>query len=223
MTRMDLPSKGSPTSASAAKKSYHHGNLREALVEAAIELIGEEGAQFQLRAVARKAGVSPAAPYRHFRDKADLLQCAAEEVARRLVETTEAELQKAGDDPMLQFQAQGVAFVKFAVAHPAHFRVINLPEVAARFDEHVHRLTGGKDLVQEVIRASRDAGRLGVQNPAAVQLAAKALVYGLARMLVDGHTGDTLPTVEEAERIAQTVTGILGVGLLPRPRPAGIK
>ncbi len=163
-----------------ASRGYHHGNLRQALVDAAVAIIGEEGAAgFQLRAVARRAGVSPAAPYRHFRDKADLLAEVGAEGARRL-------------------------------------RVLNLPEVASRFDDDLRQLMGDRDLLAEAIRESDEAGQLAAQSRATVALAARSITYGLARLMVDGHLGPKLPTVEEAERAAYAVTELLGVGLLRR-------
>jgi AcrR family transcriptional regulator len=200
-----------------SSRGYHHGNLRQALLDAAVAIIGEEGAGgFHLRAVARRAGVSPAAPYRHFRDKADLLAEVGSEVAHRLAESMKRELDKAPNNPLEQFRAQGIAFVKFAVQHPDHFRVLNLPEVAARFDDDLHALMGDRNLLEEAIHESERAGQLTAENKATVALAARSITYGLARLMVDGHLGRELPTVEEAEQAAYAVTHLLGVGLLPR-------
>ncbi len=160
--------------------------------------------------------MSPAAPYRHFRDKADLLAEVGAEVARRLADTMKHELEKAPQSPIEQFRAQGIAFVKFAVQHPAHFRVLNLPEVASRFDDDLRQLMGDRDLLAEAIRESDEAGQLAAQSRATVALAARSITYGLARLMVDGHLGPKLPTVEEAERAAYAVTELLGVGLLRR-------
>ena len=201
------------------ERAYHHGNLRQALLDAAIEIIGEEGAAgFQLRAVARRAGVSPAAPYRHFRDKADLLAEVGTEVARELAAKMKEEVAAAASgSPIDRFRAQGVAFVKFAVARPAHFRVLNLPEVARRYHDEVGLLMGSENLLADAVKVTRDAGQLHAgANDATVVLTARSTIYGLARMLVDGHLGDELPSEEEAERLAVAVTSVLGHGLIPR-------
>jgi len=206
-----------PAPSTGRSKPYHHGNLRAALIEAAIEIIGEEGGiGFQLRAVARRAGVSPAAPYRHFRDKADLLNSVADDVANRFLQVTEFEVAKAGEAPLAQMQAQGVAFMKFAVSHPAHFRVMNQPSIAQGFDDRLQALTGGKNLLDEAIVASGAAGKLLNENPAMVNLAARSMIAGLAHLLVSQNQRETLPTVEEAEELALAMTNMLGLGIIPR-------
>src|SRR5947199_7987567 len=100
-------------------RGYHHGNLKEALVRAALELIAEKGAAgFTFADAARFAGVSPAAPYRHFRDRDDLLA----DVARRGFERFEAALARAWDngrpEPLAAFERVGKAYLAFARAEP---------------------------------------------------------------------------------------------------------
>src|ERR1700745_3875562 len=101
-------------------RGYHHGNLREALVRAALELIAQKGpAGFTFAEAARWAGVSPAAPYRHFRDRDALLG----DVARRGMERFEAALAAAYDggqpDPATAFDRVGKVYLKFARSEPA--------------------------------------------------------------------------------------------------------
>lgn len=104
------------------RDSYHHGNLREALVDAARELIAERGpAGFSFAEVARSAGVSPAAPYRHFRDRGALVA----EVARRGFDLFTADLGRAWNngrpDPRRAFEACGRAYLAFARREPAYY------------------------------------------------------------------------------------------------------
>ena len=104
------------------RRGYHHGNLREALVEAALELIGAKGpAGFTFAEAARHAGVSPAAPYRHFRDRDALLA----EVASRGFQRFEEQLAAAWDEgrPSLAiaFDRLGKAYLVFARSEPAYF------------------------------------------------------------------------------------------------------
>ncbi|MFN3867733.1 MAG: TetR/AcrR family transcriptional regulator [Hyphomicrobiaceae bacterium] len=104
------------------RKGYHHGNLREALVRAAMKLISEKGpAGFTFAEAARAAGVSPAAPYRHFRDRDALLA----DVARRGFETFATALERAWDDgrptPRAAFDRVGRAYLDFARREPALF------------------------------------------------------------------------------------------------------
>src|SRR3954470_4570800 len=96
------------------RRGYHHGNLREALVRAALELIAEKGAAgFTFADAARWAGVSPAAPYRHFRDRDELMSA----VTRGGFELFEAALKRAWDDgkpnPSTAFERLGKAYLKF--------------------------------------------------------------------------------------------------------------
>ena len=105
-----------------AHRGYHHGNLREALVRAALDLIAEKGpAGFTFAEAARSAGVSPAAPYRHYRDRDDLIA----DVARRGFERFEGELTKAWNDgrpdPLTAFERMGKAYISFARAEPAYY------------------------------------------------------------------------------------------------------
>jgi AcrR family transcriptional regulator len=103
-------------------RGYHHGNLKEALVRAALELIAQKGpAGFTFAEAARWAGVSPAAPYRHFRDRDELMA----DVARRGFELFEAALRRAWDegrpDPSTAFENLGKAYLEFARKEPAYY------------------------------------------------------------------------------------------------------
>src|SRR6202045_3333915 len=103
-------------------RAYHHGNLKEALIQAALDLIAQKGpAGFTFAEAARTAGVSPAAPYRHFRDRDDLLV----DVARRGFDLFAQELAGAWDDgrpePMSAFQRVGRAYLPFARSEPAYY------------------------------------------------------------------------------------------------------
>src|SRR6202162_2664563 len=104
------------------RRGYHHGNLREALIRAALNLIAEKGpAGFTFADAARSAGVSSAAPYRHFRDRDALIA----DVARRGFELFETHLEKAWNDgrpePFAAFEALGRAYLAFARDEPAYY------------------------------------------------------------------------------------------------------
>src|SRR2546423_15610177 len=109
-----------------AKRAYHHGNLRPVLVKATLRAIAEDGPEgFTLRDVARRAGVSPAAPYNHFADKDALLAAVAGECVDRLAATIEAAVAEATDDALDRFRHVGIAGVPVAAAHPEHFRAMS--------------------------------------------------------------------------------------------------
>lgn len=204
-----------------AKRAYHHGNLRSALVQAALRAIAEEGPDgFTLRGVARRAGVSPAAPYRHFKDKDELLAAVAGECADRLAQmVVEAVAEAPPDDPLGQFRQVGIACAEFAVAHPEHFRALNLPGLAARVPgEQQQRLDAWHDGQRRALAAAQAAGLIADVPLDDLVLAASALVHGLGHLIVEGQLGEVSPA--RARQLAIAVTGVLGVGLLPRPAPA---
>lgn len=109
----------------ADKTSYHHGDLKNALLDAADALLQEKGLQgFTLRACARRAGVSHAAPAHHFRDVKGLLSAVAERGFERLVATLRMHLDAAGEDLDDQMFATTVAYAEFAAHFPEHFRIM---------------------------------------------------------------------------------------------------
>lgn len=124
------------------KAGYHHGDLREALLAAADQLLHEEGLQgLTLRACARRAGVSHAAPKHHFADLSELLS----EVAARSFDRLTVALQEAraqlGDDPDERFVAAARTYVRFAHSHPAHFRLMFRSDVLKGHNEALNSAT----------------------------------------------------------------------------------
>jgi AcrR family transcriptional regulator len=108
-----------------AKATYHHGDLRNGLLDAADKVLQSHGFQgFTLRACARLAGVSHTAPKHHFGDVRGLLRALAERGFKRLVERLRMELSLAGDDLQAQMYATAKAYVEFAQTYPEHFRIM---------------------------------------------------------------------------------------------------
>ena len=105
-------------------RPYHHGDLRRALIDAASRLLEAEGpSALSLRAVAREAGVSPAAPYHHFKDKGELLEAVAQE-GWDLLDQALAKAKAAAPSPAAAMNELGVAYVCFARQNPALYRVM---------------------------------------------------------------------------------------------------
>jgi len=118
--------------------AYHHGNLREALLDRAAEVIAERGVEaISLRALARDLGVSHAAPSRHFADRRALLCELAKQGFRRSAEAMAAGAEAAGDDPVARYRALGRSYVRFAGDNPSYFRAINHPEVRSLADDEL--------------------------------------------------------------------------------------
>jgi AcrR family transcriptional regulator len=193
------------------ERAYHHGNLRRALLDAALSLFAERGSfDFTLRELARAADVTHAAPYRHFAGKAELLAALREEGAALLLSRAAAALERAGDDPREQVRRLGVAYVRFALDHPHHFRLMLHNPLAERQEQ---RGEGAFQLLEQAFEAGRARGVIR-SDLAAKELAvgAWALVHGLASLLVDGH----LPRSERAlRRHIETMTAMFFEGVAP--------
>jgi AcrR family transcriptional regulator len=199
-----------------SKSAYHHGNLKPALVAAALKEIAAHGPDaFSLRGVARRAGVSAPAVYRHFADKDALLVAVASECAERLAAAMVAAVRAASADPLDQFRATGIATVRFAVAHPEHFRVIGTPGV---LDAMPADLRGKQDAfvgAQRAMIADAQARGLIADLPLDdLLLAAHCSVSGLAHAIIEGRLGEVDDA--RATQLAIAVTSVLGVGLIPR-------
>jgi AcrR family transcriptional regulator len=179
----------------AAKSTYHHGDLRNALVLSAVRLIEDDGlGEFSLRGTAREVGVSANAAYRHFSDKADLLTAVAHHgsdlLAQRMRRAMNAT--RAGKNPaeraVNRFKATGRAYVEFALAHPELFEVMFgrcrahslAPRDPAEDEAGTYALLGEAldDLVTGGVLAP--AGRPGAE------LKAWVTVHGFARLCLDG-------------------------------------
>lgn len=123
----------------AESRPYHHGDLRRALIDAARRLLEADGpTALSLRAVAREAGVSPAAPYHHFKDKGELLDAVAQE-GWDMLNTAMSEARARHQDPHAKLSALGVAYVCFARDNPALYRVMyDASREKEALPEHVH-------------------------------------------------------------------------------------
>lgn len=201
----------------AKKRAYHHGNLRAALVAAGLHEVARSGPEtFSLREVARRAGVTPTAVYRHFASKDDLLAAIAAECDDRISAIMAAAIAAApADDPLERFRATGIAYVRFAVAHPAHFRALCIPGLAARLP--AAQLRAHTDRVADeraALAAAQAANQFSLLPLDDAMLAAQALVHGLAMMIVEGRLGD----VDDARATALAIaaTRAIGVGFVPR-------
>ena len=171
----------------ATKPAYHHGDLRAALVEAGLAILAEGGdaAGLSLREAARRAGVSAMAPYRHFTDKDALLAAIAAIGFERL-----AEAQRAADDapsPAAAMKAQGVAYIAFALEHPALFRLMFGAARPSMGDDALAAAAKSSfDLLVSRV-ASLEPSKEGAVGEMDRVLAHWSLVHGLAMLAVDGQ------------------------------------
>lgn len=193
---------------------YHHGDLRRALLKAARRLVVRKGAaNVSLRAIAREAKVSAAAPYHHFADREALLAAVAASGFESLTSAMEtASATSEGDDPLGRLQAVGIAYVSFAVKDPEIFRLMfsGLLSDRGRFPE----LQAASDCTWDVLLGLLPSGRQGAGEDIlpSVALATWSTVHGLAFLLIEGMLNEETRAAEP-EEIARQVTLVLGRGL----------
>jgi AcrR family transcriptional regulator len=167
---------------------YHHPNLRRTLLDAAIALIGEVGPRaFTLREVARRAGVSHNAPYRHFASKDELLVAVAAEGFERLTETMERKLSP-GSSAALRLVLSGCGYVEFALRWPQHFLVMfDLP---AQMEDGCRDRSIGESAFHVLLGCVGEAQRSGdlpAGDPMPHALTAWSLVHGIAKLAIGGN------------------------------------
>jgi AcrR family transcriptional regulator len=199
------------------KRGYHHGNLRQALVEAALSLIAEKGPQgFTLSEAAKAADVTPAAVYRHFVGRDDLLA----EVARQGFDIFAALLEFAYDEgrptPLAAFEATGRAYLAFARKYPGHYQAMfesglqpgqhpDLASVANKARATMDR--AAEDLVKSLPEGRRPPGSM-------ISAHVWAVSHGVVELFLRGNGG---PQPWPPEDLLETAIGIYlrGLGLIP--------
>lgn len=201
-----------------AKRGYHHGNLREALVAACLKLIEEKGPTgFTLSEAAREAGVTPAAVYRHFEGREDLIAEAAKQGYEIFADLMEHAYEKGAPSALASFEAVGRAYLAFARRFPGHY--------VAMFESGIS-FQRNPDLNAVATRA------LGVLERAAADLAANipadrrpppqmfaahiwAMSHGVVELFARGSPGTRSPF--PPEDLLETGIGVYlrGLGLLP--------
>lgn len=201
----------------AGPRGYHHGNLKEALIRAALELIAQKGpAGFTFAEAARWAGVSPAAPYRHFRDRDQLMA----DVARRGFEQFEGVLARAWDDgrpePFAAFERMGHAYLDFARSEPAYYSAMFEAGIPPDSSPDL-RQAGDRAFAVLRAAAERLIARLPAsRRPPALMMALHlwALLHGIAALFGRGDAARRpLPMTAEELMEAGVLVYLHGLGL----------
>src|SRR5690242_21562978 len=209
-----------------AERGYHHGNLKEALLQAALDLIAQKGAAgFTFADAARMAGVSPAAPYRHFRDRDELLSS----IAQRGFEQFEAALAQAWDDghpdTVTAFERVGRAYLEFARNEPAFYSAMF--ESGLPIDANP-TLLAASERTFAILRAA--AERLAALSPPGVprppslmmELHIWSMSLGVASLFARGDAARRkLPMSAEELLEAEELIYLRGLGFPTDRRPAG--
>ncbi|MEV0051008.1 TetR/AcrR family transcriptional regulator [Saccharopolyspora shandongensis] len=182
----------------STERPYHHGDLRQALLDTAVEMIAEHGpAQLSLRDLARRAGVSHAAPRHHFKDKAGLFTALAAQGYRLLAEAL------ADDLTLIEL---GARYVGFAVAHPCHFDVMHQPDRCHPDDPD---LLAAKAQAWDALRAGLPAA-LDDAGADRAALAAWSIAHGFATLRLTGNLPAAARDRDPAEAFRE-IAGLLDV------------
>jgi len=197
--------------------SYHHGDLRNALLQAGERLLRREGvAGLSLRKVAGAAGVSHAAPYRHFHNKRALLSALAQAGFERLAQAMWDAENQHPDDPRRQLQAAGVAYVLLAARHPETTHLM-FGGVLDPCEDDPELLAAGEAAFQGLLKIVANGQREGIyreRETRELALAAWSLVHGLSLLLTAGQLRDVAPTEEEVTRLVEGLGELLQGGML---------
>jgi AcrR family transcriptional regulator len=197
--------------------AYQHGNLRAALIQAGLKLLNDVGVSgLSLRAAAQLAGVSHAAPYRHFADKEALVAAIGEQGFRLLTARMREEVAAAQPATAIErLRALGLGYVSFAVAHPAYLRVIfgsvassmaKTPDLQAAGDEAYH-------VLREAVAAGIASGELRAGDVDVLALSCWSSVHGLSMLMVERALPSELCEAVAARATTTSVLDLLFDGL----------
>ena len=193
-------------------KPYHHGDLRNALIQAGLELLAEGGAQeLDLRKVARRAGVSHAAPYRHFADKQALIAAIDEEGFHWLAERIQATLREVPDEPFEQLLGVALAYVHFAQEHPWLMREM-FSGLTIERESFASLHAASKTVYQlyiEVIRRGQEKGKIVEGDPAALAGVLWSVLHGLAMLIIEQQMRPYADGPEGTERVTRYAIEVL--------------
>lgn len=195
------------------KSKYHHGDLREALIQASFDLITEHGAEnFSLADACRLAGVSTAAPYKHFRDRDELLGLVASRGFDMMSAQSMAAVEAGGVGTLAGISAMGRAYVRFAVENQPLFRLMFGQNPVLKKDEIVVDEGMGcfSKVIEQVAIYCQQNGVAG--DPMAIAIQLWTFVHGAASLLIDGDYEHVAPGIDVDALIEQTTPLLLAVG-----------
>ena len=200
-------------------KAYHHGDLRNALIQAGLELLAEGGMlELDLRKVARKAGVSHAAPYRHFADKQALIAAINEEGFRRLAERIRDALRDSSDDPFEQLQGIALAYVQFARENPHLMREM-FSGLSIEREAFASLQSASKVVYRfyvEVVRRGQEMGKLVEGDASALAGVLWSVLHGLAMLIIENQMSPYADGPEGLEFVTRYTIQVLYDGLARR-------
>ena len=176
-------------------KKYHHGDLKNALVRAGVEILSEEGVEgLSLRKVAGRTGVSHNAPYFHFPDKQSLIAAISTEGFRQLYTELDQAASAFPDDPRRQLQEAAWAYVRFAMDHQDTFKLMfsGVLEKEKEYPAFVEISLKTFQRVVEIVRACQAADVLRPGSPELVAVAVWGQVHGIISLALEGQISHTV-------------------------------
>jgi AcrR family transcriptional regulator len=197
------------------KTAYHHGDLRSALIDAALVLIRANGANaLSLREVAKQAGVSHTAPYRHFTDKHALLATIAQEGFRRLGQAM-ADVESGHDDPQTQLIEAGRAYVELAVRNPEITQLMfgGFIDPQRCSDELIADADKAYKGLVKIIENGQASGLLKSRDSQELALAAWSMAHGFAMLVTGGQVAHVASTKKEIDALNHALSRLLLDGL----------
>jgi AcrR family transcriptional regulator len=193
-------------------KSYHHGDLRNALIQAGLELLAEGGVhELDLRKVARRAGVSHAAPYRHFADKQALIAAINEEGFHWLTERIQSTLHDVSEEPVEQMLGIALAYVRFAQENPWLMREM-FSGLTIEREMFASLNTASKRvyrLYAEVIKHGQERGKIVDGDPAALAGVLWSVLHGLAMLIIENQMRPYADGLQGTERVTRYTIEVL--------------
>lgn len=176
-------------------KKYHHGDLKNALIQAGIEILAKEGVSgLSLRKVASRAGVSHSAPYSHFKDKQSLIAAITTESFRQLYEELREAIAPFSSDPKRQLTAGALAYAQFALDHTDMFKIMfsGVLEKEKDYPAYVEATRQTFGQVVQVIQACQDAGVLRPAPPEVMAVSVWGQVHGIVSLALEGQISHTV-------------------------------
>lgn len=176
-------------------KKYHHGDLKNALIQAGIEILAKEGVSgLSLRKVASRAGVSHSAPYSHFKDKQSLIAAITTESFRQLYEELREAIAPFSSDPKWQLTAGALAYAQFALEHTDMFKIMfsGVLEKEKDYPAYVEATRQTFGQVVQVIQACQDVGVLRPAPPEVMAVSVWGQVHGIVSLALEGQISHTV-------------------------------
>ncbi|MGB7339580.1 MAG: TetR/AcrR family transcriptional regulator [Phototrophicaceae bacterium] len=191
--------------------AYHHGNLRDSLIDAAIDILTTQRAgDIKMREIGRMVGVSPSAAYRHFSDKSALLAAIAERGFNELAHHLEMIRQTTYESSGIQFEQVGKAYIIYAVEHAAQYRLMYGNE-AVRQDEHPTLAIAARQMsrqVYQMVKVCQEDGLVKGDKPRQIMQTIWAATHGAAMLVIDGFI-----IVDDIDQFANSIVNHVSYGI----------